>query len=115
MILTITTDGQTERFQIESTFEPGKITYQDPTTASLVTVYYNLNEVLIRRTGEVSFQESYIPHQRTMGYYRQEGILFKSIVETHALTVTPDLIEIGYRHQIEGVTTEKIVQFRLFK
>ncbi len=115
MILTITTDGQTESYTIDSTFEPGKITYQDPSSASLVVVYYKLNEVLIRRTGEVTFQESYIPHQRTMGYYRQEGILFKSIVETHALTVTPDLIEIAYRHQIEGQTTEKIVQFRLFK
>lgn len=115
MILTITTDGQTESYTIDSTFEPGKITYQDPSSASLVVVYYKLNEVLIRRTGEVTFQESYISHQRTMGYYRQEGILFKSIVETHALTVTPDLIEIAYRHQIEGQTTEKIVQFRLFK
>lgn len=115
MIVTIITDGIEESFTIESTFEPGKITYQDPSTDSLVVVYYNLNEVLIRRTGEVTFQESYIPHQRTMGYYRQEGILFKSIVETKGIVVTPDLIEIEYRHQIEGVTTEKTVQFRLFK
>jgi len=115
MIVTITTDGKPESFTIDSTFEPGKITYQDPNSASLVTVYYKLNEVFIRRTGEVTFQESYIPHQRTMGYYRQEGILFKSIVETKTVIVTPDLIEIEYRHQIEGVTTEKVVQFRLFK
>lgn len=115
MILTIITDGIEESFQVDSIFEPGKITYQDPLTDSLVVVYYNLNEVFIRRTGEVTFQESYIPHQRTTGYYRQEGILFKSIVETKGIIVTPELIEIDYRHQIEGLTTEKIVQFRLFK
>lgn len=115
MILTVTTDNQIETFTLEATFEPGKITYQDPTSDSFVSVYYTLNEVLIRRTGEITFQESYVPHQRTMGYYRQAGILFKSIVETKSITVHPDLIEIVYRHQIEGVTTEKTVQFRLFK
>ncbi|MCU0105602.1 hypothetical protein N7603_08010 [Acholeplasma vituli] len=115
MIISITTDQQTETYQVESTFEPGKITYQDPTSDSLVTVYFKLNEVLIRRTGEVTFQESYILNQTTMGYYRQQGILFKSIVETKSLIVQPDLIDITYRHHIEGITTEKSVQFRLFK
>ncbi len=115
MIVSITTEQKTETFEVKSTFEPGKITYQDPTSDSLVTVYFNLNEVLIRRTGEVTFQESYILNKQTMGYYRQEGILFKSIVETTSLIVQPDLIDIHYRHHIEGITTDKNVQFRLFK
>lgn len=115
MIVTITTDGIQETFTVNNTFQPGKITYQDPNTQSEVMIHYNLNEVLIRRTGEISFQETYILNQRTMGYYRQDGILFKSIVETKTLQITPDLIEIVYHHEIEGESTEKIAQFRLFK
>lgn len=114
MILDITTDGVKESYELTSSFEPGKITFKDPNADATVVVYFRLNEVLIRREGEISSQEPFLLNQTTMGYYRQDGITFKTVIKTKHLIINQTLIKIEYEHTIEGLKTCKTLELSLF-
>lgn len=114
MIVVLTTDNERFEYNVESTFEPGKISYKDPNVDAMVYVYFRLNEVLIRREGEITSQEVFIMNQSTMGYYRQENITFKTIVKTKLLNISPTSIQIEYDHEIDGLKTSKTLDLRLF-
>ncbi|MBM7453125.1 uncharacterized beta-barrel protein YwiB (DUF1934 family) [Acholeplasma morum] len=114
MTIEIITDNDKETFQVEHTFSPGKITYKDPNVDALVSIHYRLNEVLIRREGEIESQEPFMLNVPTMGYYRQDGITFKTIIKTKKLQISPESIKIVYEHNIEGVITSKTLTFTLF-
>ncbi|MDY0210348.1 MAG: DUF1934 family protein [Acholeplasma sp.] len=114
MKLVITTDNDQETFEVAHTYEPGKITYKDPNSDAVVSVHFKLNEVLIRREGEIVSQEPFLPNMTTMGFYRQNEITFKTVIKTKSLIVTQQQIKIEYEHNIEGVKTDKTLDFTLF-
>lgn len=114
MILDITTDGEKQSFEFDALFEPGKITFKDPNVDATVNVHFRLNEVLIRRDGEVTSQEVFILNHSTMGFYRQNGITFKIAIKTRHLIVSQSVIHIEYEHTIEGITTQKTLDLSLF-
>ena len=77
-----------------------------------VNVHFRLNEVLIRRDGEVTHKKSFILNHSTMGFYRQKGITFKIAIKTRHLIVSQSVIHIEYEHTIEGSTTQKNLRFK---
>lgn len=113
MIFQIISDGDFNEYQVDFTKTPTGFIFDDPITQGTFQLYVKNDEVLLRRTGEIEMQEIYKVNVPTMGYYKQEGILFKSIINTTLLIIDDSKIKIEYEQTIEHHKSKKTMVFWL--
>lgn len=108
MRFVVTHDDEAFTYEVESIPINNGFSFNDPIDKGTFYVYHKNDEVLVRREGKTSMQETYNINHKTAGYYKHEGLLFKTIVETTLLIKDEEKILIEYiqtiGHQISNKT-----------
>lgn len=113
MIFQLINDGVLNEYHVEASKTALGLTFKDPIADGDFHLYFKNDEVMIKRTGNIEMQEIYKAGLITMGYYKQEGITFKSVIETTLLIIDESKIKIEYLQTIEHHKSQKTMVFWL--